>query len=162
MLRLIRLRFVDSLDFRWTAMYIHTQWTVFILSADWRKIRLAPDLPERNCWRKSGRDCTILGGISGRRLSRQLSEDGAISGVDCTHIYVCRYVWMCMYVVCVCVCVCVYTQSTLTAVRQVERRMTKFLCCQTRRMLTPLHIQYNQCHCLHGSISCYYITARLP
>jgi hypothetical protein len=52
---------------------------------------------------------TILGGISGRRLSRQLSEDGAISGVDCTHIYVCRYVWMCMYVVCVCVCLCVHT-----------------------------------------------------
>jgi hypothetical protein len=31
---------------------------------------------------------------------------------------------------------CIYVQSTLTVVRQVERRMTKLLCCQTRRMLT--------------------------
>ena len=71
---------------------VYSQWTLFILNGDWRKIRLAPDLPELNYWRKSGRVCTVLGGISGRRLSRELIEGGAISGVDCTHIYI--YIYM--------------------------------------------------------------------
>jgi len=62
---------------------------VFILNADWRKIRLAPDLPELNYWRKSERVCIVLGGTSVRRLSREFSEGGSISGVDCTHIYIC-------------------------------------------------------------------------
>jgi len=45
-----------------------------------------------------GVSVTILGGISGRRLSRQLSEGGAISGVDCTHMYVCMYMYVCVYI----------------------------------------------------------------
>jgi hypothetical protein len=73
-----------------------------------------------NYWRKSERVSTVLGGTSVRRLSRELSEGGAISGVD-TRIYI-----------------CIYVQSTLTARRQVERRMTKLLCYETRRMLTPI------------------------
>jgi hypothetical protein len=37
-----------SLDFNWTRLY-KMKLTICILNSDLRKIRLAPDLPERNC-----------------------------------------------------------------------------------------------------------------
>ena len=69
-------------------VYPHTVENVYSQS-DWCKIRLALNLPELNYWRKSGHVCTVLGAISGLILSQGLSEGGAISGVDCTHVYIC-------------------------------------------------------------------------
>jgi hypothetical protein len=95
------------------------------------------------------------GGTSVRWLSRELSEAGAISEFACAHVYIYIYIYIC---VCVCLFVCVH--YTFSAVRQAGHRMTEVLALPDQTCVNPY--TYNQCHCLHWSISCYYITARLP